>query len=76
MPKQPKLKYVTLTPKTEEAKKRLEYHGTQWVVRGSQQEVKYTREPGPYLRLQSRDGSKCIFVKENNDRDFIVRTVG
>lgn len=73
MAKQSKVKYVILTPKNDEAKKRLEYHGTRWVYRGMQAEVKYTREPGPYFRLQSRDGNKCIFVKERDDRDFIVR---
>lgn len=76
MSKQPKIKYVSLIPKTEEARKRLEYHGEKWILTGKQDEVKYSREPGPYLRLTSRDGNKCICVKETDDKDYIVSMVG
>lgn len=67
--------YIVLTPKNTEAKKKLEYHGERWVLRKEVDIVKFSREPGPWLVLMSRDGKKLMHVKKANDPDFDTRVI-
>ena len=65
-----KEKFVILSPKNASAKERMEYHGDKWVIREVVDNVKFSREPGPYLVLISRDGKKCLHIKKKDDKDF------
>jgi hypothetical protein len=67
------IKYVILTPKNDVAKSRLEWHGERWEFRRIVFEVKFSREPGPYVVVMSRDGKKCLTIKSKNDPDFDIR---
>ena len=70
-----KEKYVILTPKNDNGKKKLDYHGDKWLFLRIVDNLKFIREPGPFIVLQSRDGKKCIHVKEKEDPDFCIRFV-
>jgi len=63
-----KEKYAVIIPKHDDAKKRLEYHGEKWLLRGT----KLIRDE-EYFVFRSRDGKKCIHVNKKNDNDFTVR---
>lgn len=73
MAREVKEKYVVLAPKNDEGKKRLDYHGDRWILRGETATLQYVREVGPWLILISRDGKKCLHVKKKDDKDFDVR---
>lgn len=65
--------YVIITPKNDGATKKMDYHGDRWILRAEVPTTRFSREPGPWLVLISRDGKKCIHVKKTDDPDFSVR---
>jgi len=65
--------FVILTPKNDAAKLRLEYHSERWLLKGTQDGLKYSHDQARYYRVVSRDGSKLMLVKETDDKDFYVR---
>lgn len=67
-----KEKYAVLTPKTEEANKKLSYHGNRWLLKGEVESLKFSRTVGPFYLLISRDGKKCLHIQKTNDPDFII----
>ncbi len=74
-PRATKENYVIITPRNDNATKKLEWHGTKWVMRQLVEEVKFSRDPGPWYVLISRDGKKSMFVRQTGDVDFDVRTM-
>lgn len=75
MARQKKEHYVVLTPKNDDARKRLSYHGERWILRDTIDKLKFSMEPGPFFLLVSKDGKKCLHVKKEYDTDFNVRVV-
>lgn len=73
MSRQKKEHFAVITPKTDIAKLKMAYHGERWLVRGIFPSVRFTREPGPWVRLMSRDGNKCLDVHQTKDQDFSIR---
>jgi hypothetical protein len=67
--------YAILTPKNDFAKKKMTYHSEKWILLEEINEVRYTRDSGPFLVLRSRDGKKCIIAKKTDDADFDVRVL-
>lgn len=68
-----KIPYIVLTAKTAVGKEKLSYHGERWILKGKTEKLKFTRDPGPWLIVISRDGKKCIHIKEKDDLDFTTR---
>lgn len=71
-----KEKIIVLTPKTDAGRKKLDYHGERWLFRHMTDNIKFSREPGPWYVLMSRDGKKVLHVKQDADPDFDVRDLG
>ena len=67
--------FVMLTSKNENGKMKLGHHGEKWIVLGKQEGLKFSTDKSVHLKLLSRDGSKLMLVKEQNDPDFDIRTV-
>lgn len=73
--RQKKEHYIILTPRNDAAKLKMAHHGDKWIIREELEFIKFLREPGPWLKLVSRNGEKVLFVKKNNDPYFITREV-
>jgi hypothetical protein len=71
-----KEKYIVLTPKNDNGKKKMDYHGDRWLLRDEVDKLKFSREPGPFYIIMSRDGKKVLHVKKDGDPDFNVRELG
>ena len=75
MPRQKKIHYAILTPRNDEAKKKLEYHGDKWIIKGWKDTVRFdSLNMGRWSVLVSRDGNKCLLVKEVEDKFFKMTT--
>lgn len=74
--RQKQIPYVEITPKNESGKKRMAHHGSRWIFRSESDTIKFSREPGPWVGLMSRDGKDFLWIKKNNDPDFTIRMVG
>lgn len=72
MSREKKETYATIIPKTENGKLRMDYHGERWIYKGQVDTLKYSKG-GPWHILISRDGTKCLHIKKENDIDFDVR---
>lgn len=72
-PRAKKETYAIITPKNDAATKKLEWHGNRWIFRSLVDMVKFSRDPGPWYVLISRDGKKCIYVRKTDDVDFDIR---
>ena len=75
MPKKSKEQYVLVSAKTDKGKDKISYHGEKWLFREEVTQLKFTREPGPFLIFRSRDGTRVLFVKKQDDTDIAYRFV-
>jgi hypothetical protein len=66
---------VIVEAKTEKGKEKIGYHGDKWEHRGEIENLKFLRSQGPSIVVRSRDGSKILFIKKENDPHFIYRVV-
>lgn len=66
---------IVLEPKNDKAREKLGYHGSSWYFRGIEEKLKFARFKGKCLAAISRDGSKVIYISEENDPDFEYRIV-
>ncbi len=70
-----KQKIVILTAKTEKGKEKISYHGDRWYLREEVAAMKLLRSQGPSLVVRSRDGTKVLFIKKQNDPDIEYRII-
>lgn len=67
-------KYAILTPKSKKADQKLSYFGTKWFYRGMSSEIKFCAK-GEHYKLMSLNGKKLLFVKQNDDPDFLISLI-
>lgn len=65
-------KYVIITPKSDNGKERISYHGERWIFREEKESLKFVRG-GPFIGVVSSDGKVCLYIKKANDPDFDIR---
>lgn len=70
-----KEQFVILEAKTDKGKEKLGYHGEKWVFREEIENLKFCRQQGPSIVVRSRDGSKVLFIKKQDDPDITYRMV-
>ena len=70
-----KQKIVILTAKTDKGKEKIDYHGEKWYLRDEVSNMRLVRSQGPSLVVRSRDGSKILFIKKQDDPDIEYRIV-
>jgi hypothetical protein len=70
MAKRKAIPYAILTPKHDAAKKRLSYHGKQWIIKHIEDETEFHSGDGPWLRVMSMDGKKYMIINALKDPDF------
>ncbi len=66
---------VILQAKTEKGKEKISYHGEKWYLKEEVATMKLVRSQGPSLVVRSRDGSKILFIKKQDDPDIEYRIV-
>jgi len=70
-----KQKAVILTAKTEKGKEKIGYHGEKWYFKEEIATMKFVRSAGPFIVVRSRDGSKILILKKQDDPDIEYRIV-
>jgi len=70
-----KQQMVIVEAKTDKGKEKISYHGDKWYFRGEVENLKFNRTQGPSIVVLSRDGSKILFIKKQNDPDLTYRIV-
>lgn len=68
-----KEQFVILEAKTDKGKEKIGYHGEKWVFRGEVENLKFNRRQGPSIVVRSRDGSRILFIKKQDDPDIKYR---
>lgn len=66
---------VILQAKTEKGKEKIAYHGEKWYLKEEITTMRLVRSAGPSLVVRSRDGSKILFIKKQDDPDIEYRIV-
>lgn len=66
---------VILTAKNDKGKEKIAYHGEKWYLREEITTMRLVRSQGPSLVVRSRDGSKILFIKKQDDPDIEYRIV-
>lgn len=64
---------VIVEAKTEKGKSKISYHGERWYLVEVVEKLKFSRIPGPYVIVKSRDGASVLCIKQENDLDFQYR---
>lgn len=66
---------VILSAKTDKGKDKIAYHGEKWYLKEEISNLRFVRSQGPSLVVRSRDGSKILFIKKQDDPDIEYRIV-
>jgi hypothetical protein len=66
--------FVTLVPKTRQGQDIVITHGPVWHVRDEAEQVQFTRQPGPWILLETRHDMRWIHLR--NDENFLVEPYG
>lgn len=70
-----KSKWVKLDATSDAGRDKIRQYTDKWEYRGEIEGLRYIRDQGPSIVVRSRDGSKIIFIKKQNDPNFKFRMV-